>query len=285
MQVLEKASMKLLRATRRRKKGTYQPRTDDKFFQEGFQSTQEYLNRFNNQIDFKNKTVLDLGCGYGSTCFRIAKKGALEVVGVDPFKKALFYAKNKLNSDAQFTQSKISFFESLEDLHNKQFDIILSKNSFEHYENPERYIEQILQYLKPDGQLVIGFSPFWKAPTGGHINPYFKLPWTHLLFPEKIVIQELNNYLNTTEFHSYGDVANGLNKITVKRFSNIIQNNKLNTVFIKTNQASAGREKQVLKIFTILSKFPFLKEYFTVNIYCILKKDKEGLRDINCVIV
>jgi ribosomal protein L11 methylase PrmA len=37
--------------------------------------------------NFKDKTVLDLGCGYGENCYVITKKGANKIIGIDISKK------------------------------------------------------------------------------------------------------------------------------------------------------------------------------------------------------
>jgi len=50
------------------------------------------------------------------------------------------------------------------------------------------------QYLKQDGLLVIGFSPLWKAPYGGHIRFMTKLPWAHLIFPEEVIMAERRRF-------------------------------------------------------------------------------------------
>ena len=45
--------------------------------------------------DFKDKRVLDLGCGYGWHCIYAAEKGASSVVGIDISRKMLEVAKGK----------------------------------------------------------------------------------------------------------------------------------------------------------------------------------------------
>jgi hypothetical protein len=60
---------------------------------------------------------------------------------------------------------------------------VFSKDSFEHFAEPEAIVERMIEVLQPDGRLVIGFDPLWKGPTVGHIDFMTKLPWAHLLFP------------------------------------------------------------------------------------------------------
>lgn len=48
---------------------------------------------------FKDKKVLDLGCGYGDLCKLAEEDGARKIVGVDISKKMLEMAKNINSSD------------------------------------------------------------------------------------------------------------------------------------------------------------------------------------------
>jgi len=75
------------------------------------------------QIDFRNKRVLDIGCNSGQYCLMAKKLGAGEVVGVDIDEKRLRQAETLAqNEDLEITYIKKSLFE-LEDL--GQFEIVL----------------------------------------------------------------------------------------------------------------------------------------------------------------
>ncbi len=58
---------------------------------------------------------------------------------------------------------------TLPDLDGRCFDLVFSKDSFEHFAEPERIVAAMIDALAPGGQLVIGFGLLWKGPTGGHI--------------------------------------------------------------------------------------------------------------------
>ena len=49
----------------------------------------------------KDKTVLDLGCGYGEHCMRFVKEGAKKVTGIDISQKMLAVAKAE-NAQGQY---------------------------------------------------------------------------------------------------------------------------------------------------------------------------------------
>ncbi len=76
-----------------------------------------------------NKTVLDLGCGYGEHCIHFVKKGAKRVVGIDISQKMLAIAK------AENAHQNISYLNMpMEDIGELQerFDIVVSSLAF-HY--------------------------------------------------------------------------------------------------------------------------------------------------------
>jgi 2-polyprenyl-3-methyl-5-hydroxy-6-metoxy-1,4-benzoquinol methylase len=52
------------------KKGKYLDHnfiSNEALFKKGLASSIEFFKRFNGRVDFKNRTVLDVGCGLGST--------------------------------------------------------------------------------------------------------------------------------------------------------------------------------------------------------------------------
>jgi SAM-dependent methyltransferase len=230
--------------------------------------SEEFFKRFKGNVDFKNKTVLDIGCGIGNTSLYMSLKGAKKVVGIDINQKGLDFAKKQAKQYPQL--SGILEYKTPEEMKNEKFDIVFSKDSFEHYSQPEKFIKIMKQYTKPSGQLVIGFSPLWKSPYGAHITDFTRLPWVHLLFPEHILICELSRFLNDKTVDSFDQIAGGLNKMTLKRYKKIIEKEALVVHYFQTNISSNPKEQCILKLFSAIASIPFLKEYFTVNLYSIL---------------
>lgn len=243
----------------------------DNYFQRGFESSAEFFRRLGRNLDFKNKTVMDVGSGCGSTCFYMAKNGAKRVVGVEINSEALAFARSKLKLYPDIT---VEFKLPSEVSSDERFDVIISKDSFEHYDNPEEFILTLKGLLKPEGVLCIGFSPLWKSPYGAHITSLTKLPWVHILFPERVLIHELKAYLSNEKIESFKDIAGGLNKMTLKRYIQIVEKAGLEFQQFKTNVTSNKKGKLVFSIFRVLRIIPPIKEYFTVNVYSILRIKK-----------
>ena len=225
-------------------------------------SNVEFFRRIGGEPDFAGKTVLDVGCGAGATVFCAAMKGAKEAVGVDVNSKALAFANLILQKQQQ---PNVMFTDKMPD---KKFDIVLSKDSFEHYDNPEEFILTLKSRIEQNGKLFIGFSPLWKSPYGGHIGGLTKLPWAHLIFPEKILMQELSRFQGE-KVQSFQE--HGLNKMTQNRYRKIIQDAGLKFVFFKTN-VSSGKSRIVFAMLRALCAIKPIREYFTVNVYSIIEQ-------------
>jgi SAM-dependent methyltransferase len=246
----------------------YRRSEEDKedYFRNGFQEAKIFFNRCGGKVDFKQKTVLDIGHGFGSTCIYLALNGAARVVGTEIDKDRVDFAKRKLATEYNEVSNIIEFRMADEAL-NEKFDIVISKDSFEHYANPEHFITVMKQYLKKDGIMVIGFSPLWKAPYGGHIRYITKVPWAHLLFPEAVIMNERKRFRPDEDAHSFEEVRGGLNKMTLKRYLDIIKKNGLEIEYLKINVQNT----RLMFVFNILRRIPFCTEFFTQNVYSIMR--------------
>jgi len=54
-----------------------------KYFKNGFEENKKFWKRLNIFPRFKNKLVLDFGCGHGAMCVDIAKKKVKKIFGID----------------------------------------------------------------------------------------------------------------------------------------------------------------------------------------------------------
>lgn len=101
--------------------------------------------------DFRNKRVLDLGCGYGWHCIHAAEQGASSVVGVDISRKMLEVARQKTS----FPQVEY-LCRAMEDVDfpAESFDIILSSLAFHYVADYGGLVEKIHDMLKPGGNLT-----------------------------------------------------------------------------------------------------------------------------------
>jgi len=114
----------------------------------------EHLNRYYfviNQIDLKNKKVLDIasGEGYGS---EILSRYAQNVIGVDISPEAVEYAKAKyLNENLKFIQGDATKIP----LEDNSVDVVVSFETIEHHDKHTEMISEITRVLKVQGILII----------------------------------------------------------------------------------------------------------------------------------
>lgn len=101
--------------------------------------------------DFREKTFLDLGCGYGWHCAYAIENGAEKGVGVDISDKMLRRAQ-EINGHPHICYQR-SAMEDLE-FGQESFDVVLSSLAFHYIEDYEQMIYNICRWLRPRGELV-----------------------------------------------------------------------------------------------------------------------------------
>lgn len=101
--------------------------------------------------DFKNKNVLDLGCGYGWHCIYAYENGAKKITGIDISKKMITTAKEK--SKNLNIEYKCCAMEDLEFKENS-FDVVLSSLAFHYIKNFEDLVKNISRWLLPEGNFI-----------------------------------------------------------------------------------------------------------------------------------
>ncbi|KAI9301399.1 S-adenosyl-L-methionine-dependent methyltransferase [Cunninghamella echinulata] len=107
--------------------------------------------------DFKNKRVLDIGCGYGWHCFYCIEQGASSVVGIDPSLKMLQVAESKKAEKGISVNNQITFQQlQMEDMdfEKNSFDVVISSLAFHYTMDFDLVVKKINDFLQPGGQLV-----------------------------------------------------------------------------------------------------------------------------------
>lgn len=101
--------------------------------------------------DFKDKHVLDLGCGYGWHAMYAAEMGAHSVIGVDLSEKMIEVAKAKTNFKNVLYEVK-----AIEDLEypNTSFDIVLSSLAFHYVQDFTDVAKNVYRMLAVGGTFI-----------------------------------------------------------------------------------------------------------------------------------
>ncbi len=255
------------------KRTTSRPRDyEEAYFRRGMSEASTFLQRFGFPIDFRGKRVLDYGCGYGPLAFHLAQeKGADAVTGVDIDQARIDFARQRLSSKYPNLAGSVEF-KSPEEIDGHQFDIVVSKDSFQHYNDPVHVLSQMMELTAPGGLIAIGFGPLWRSPYGGAIDFMTKLPWAHLIFSEEVIMRERQRYRPEEKAQAYKDTRGGFNKMTLRRFREIVAESDANVLSFRANASSSvvGRASR------LLAGIPGWREFFTLNVYAVLSTPNPG---------
>jgi 2-polyprenyl-3-methyl-5-hydroxy-6-metoxy-1,4-benzoquinol methylase len=141
------------------------------------------------EMPWKGKTVLDVGCGTGETAYYIAKKGARRVVGLDYSSAAIATARTAYQHSNLFFEKK--------DVKNirEKFDVIITMGTLEHIDNPLALLKKFKGMLHPGGSIIVT-SPNWSNPRG------YVLLTLRFLFHARITLVDLH-YFTPMEFMAW----------------------------------------------------------------------------------
>ena len=261
----------VLRRVLREPAGPEGGRDPDLWFEEALGSTERFFSRLP-ELSFEGKSVLDYGCGIGATPIWLAGRGAVRAVGIDI--QSVDFAEAKLERDYPHLRDRVSFhrIEPSQGVGEERFDLVISKDTFEHVDDPDAYVATMKGYLKPDGEIAIGFGPLWRSPWGGHIDFMTRLPWAHLVFPEQVILSERRRYRPEEDPSRFEEIRGGLNRMTLARFLETMARSGLVHRYLSTNRSEGARTRgrgAVIGAMRIGSRIPGLREYCTLNVYSV----------------
>jgi 2-polyprenyl-3-methyl-5-hydroxy-6-metoxy-1,4-benzoquinol methylase len=228
-------------------------------------SVAQFVARFGGNLTFAGKTVLDIGCGMGSMAAEAAQQGAAKVVGIDLEVRMAEEQIARRFADVADRIELVTTAGDLEEIAGRGFDLVISKDAFEHYPEPETFVPRITRFVAPGGELAIGFSPLWKSPQGGHIYFMTKVPWAHLMFSEQTIMAERKRFRPDEEAETFEEVRGGLNKMTYARFRGLMAETGFEPIYFETNVG----DSRAVKAMRALAEIRPLREYFTQSVYSI----------------
>lgn len=245
-------------------------------FEKGFDAIKFYLPYTSIEEMFKDKLVLDLGCGAAGKSIYYTKQGVKFLFAADLIegyrKQAENLAKeNNLQKQFKFIvadAAKLPFKDNF-------FDTIILNDTMEHVSKPQEVLAECYRTLKNTGKIYINFPPYYH-PYGAHLSDAIGIPWVHLFFSDKTLIETYKDLIKSLPDRSerinlriskdiYGkEYFSYINRMTIKKFNMIIYQSNFNIISYKL--------VPLRKIVTHFSRLPLLKEYFTGMVVYIGKK-------------
>jgi SAM-dependent methyltransferase len=243
-------------------------RLEGEWWRDHMAADERFFERLPADLSFDDRSVLDYGCGAGHTCVLMAERGARRVLGVDI--QGVSLATSQVRKHYPELADRIEFHSigSADDIGDERFDVVLSKNSFEHVEDPERYVADMTRLLAPGGQLVIGFGAPWKSPYGGHVHFMTRFPWVHLLFPEEVILRERKRFRPDEDPTCFEEIRGGLNRMTLSRFEAIMAQGGLEPTYFEVNR----NDRAIAKVLNAFSRIPGLREYFAFSVHTVWRR-------------
>jgi len=104
-----------------------------------------------------NSTILEIGPGPGWAGINLLKKRKdLKLVGLDASPDMIRVARENAAKEG-FHDNKfiLGFGEDMSQIKDRQFDLVISRDSLHHWEEPEKVFKEIKRILKPNGKLYI----------------------------------------------------------------------------------------------------------------------------------
>lgn len=229
----------------------------DAYFEHEYRKGVEVVARFSAiTTAWQNGKSLDFGCGAGGLTYRIAEKSN-EVVGIDLEEfKIEFARKQSVRLNANNVQF-ICYDGGNVPLEDACFDCIFCIDVVEHLPTPEKFIHDFYRLLKPGGFLLLSFGPPWGHAHGKHM--WAKLPgwWTHLLFPQSVVMR-VSGFPETATWEELG-----MHRLTVRKFEKIIRLTKFERIH---------QELLIKKILSSFKFVPFIRELFISEVVGVYRK-------------
>jgi SAM-dependent methyltransferase len=247
----------------------------EEHFLAGLGSTDRFFARLPDSLEIEGRSVLDYGCGDGAGAIWAARHGATRVLGVDV--ADVSFAREKAQEHFPELMDRVEFRQVRDaaDLGDERFDVVLSKNTFEHVDDPHDYVAGMKSALAGGGDVVIGFSPLWKSPWGGHIDFMTRFPWAHLVFPEPVIMAERRRFRPDEDARRFEEIKGGLNRMTLARFRSVMAESGLAPVHLEVNAAAKTRSRirwLLLGAMRALARVPGLREYFAFSVHSVWRR-------------
>ena len=228
---------------------------------------------------FRDREVLDMGCGAGGKSLYYAALGARMVTGVELVEH---YRAEAEDLAAELGLSERFRFVCASALAlpfpDGSFDTVVMNDFFEHVSEPELALREALRLLRPGGRIYLNFPPYYH-PTGYHMSDAIHMPWVHLFFTERQLIAAYKDLirglpdeqerlaLRFSKDAAGEDRYTYINRMTLRRAKGIFRALDL--------RPEHYREIPLRPFLAPLAKLPVLRELFVKMAVCVIRKPEE----------
>ncbi len=155
--------------------------------------------------------------------------------------------------------------------------------------DPQAALDEWWRVLRPGGRVLIWWVPWWH-PYGPHIESLVPIPWCHVLFSEKTLLETCARIYEMPEFqprvwdrdasgekrpNKWRSLTSlpGVNKLSMRRFETMLRSKGWRVARRERHGFSSGVIAPLTRVFT---RLPFLREFVTSCVVYELVKPPEG---------
>jgi len=244
---------------------------------------------FGEMVPAAGKKVLDVGCGQAVLSCRYAQAGAQTVVGCDrnyegwPLRNAKTYLERKrLQHRVLLLQGDAAALP----VRDRSFDLIVMNDVGDHIVELGQALQECYRVLTPGGHVVITFIP-WYHPGGFHMMNYISIPYAHLIFSEKAIVETLlemaeedpaiaksiSGLRKNPPPASFDDMDIILSRVTIAAFKRLLKETDFRISHFRLLGFGHKTGHRLLAgALNSLTRIPVINELFTSRINCVLQK-------------
>ena len=245
-------------------------------YTKGAETIKFYLERYTEDDMFQGKTVVDIGCGAGGKSLYYASRGAKEVIGVEILEK--YRAEATALAEELGLADKFRFVcadAAALPFDSGTVDTVIMNDAMEHVAEPEAVLREVLRVLAPGGRLYVNFPPI-DHPFGAHLSDLIYIPWVHLFFSEKTLVEAYKKLCETvpdgderiafriSEKNDGSEYFSYINHMSIKRFNGILKRLGITPVYL--------RYIPLRGFLKPLAALPGFREKFVRMVVCVFEK-------------
>ena len=162
---------------------------------------EQEFDKYFSTVDLHGLDVLDFGCGHGGLAAYVARRGVRSVTGMDLAADRIASAETRVRSMDLPVKPRfiVAADERTIPLESGSVDAILCFDVLEHVMAYEAIVREWRRVLRPNGRVLIHWVPWWN-PYGPHINSLVPIPWSHVLFSERVLINTCARIYDLPDF-------------------------------------------------------------------------------------
>ena len=244
-----------------------------------YSTTPEFMTIYGEYGRVENQHILDVGSGCGGRSVWLALHGRNVVEGVDIDSRRIATA-TALAWSKQADRARFQLADACQlPYPDRTFDVVMMTDAYEHFDQPDRVMNECCRVLRPGGCVLMNWLPF-RSRRGSHLYDYIHIPWAHVLLPERALVdiwkeEYARDYAagnNTSESFTPDEIKDAttiyelqhVNKITIRHFKHYIRQGRYHCVSLKLQNSHP--------LLNHLCRVPWLAEYLTNTVVAVLQK-------------